>query len=88
VLFVTRARLDDGAPPRVGYAIGRRVGSAVARNRLRRRLRSVVQDEAPSLEPSCAYLVGAAPAAIDVPYHELRNTFRAIASDLRAKSGG
>src|SRR5216683_8128406 len=36
----------DGSPaepPRVAYAIGRKVGSAVERNRLRRRLRAIVR---------------------------------------------
>jgi ribonuclease P protein component len=43
-------------PPRVAFAIGRRVGSAVERNRLRRQLRAVVADLAPDLEPG-AYLI-------------------------------
>jgi ribonuclease P protein component len=43
-------------PPRVAFAVGRRVGSAVERNRLRRQLRAVVADLAPDLEPG-AYLI-------------------------------
>ena len=34
---------DDGDRARVGYAVGRRTGGAVERNRLRRRLRAVVR---------------------------------------------
>src|SRR5207245_774623 len=44
----------DGSPnepPRVAYAIGRKVGGAVKRNRLRRRLRAIVQELAPLLRP-------------------------------------
>jgi ribonuclease P protein component len=85
VLSVTCARLDDDAPPRVAYAVGRRVGSAVTRNRLRRRLRAAVRDEASALEPSCVYLVGAAPAALETTYPELRNTLRAILDELRTR---
>ena len=33
---------DRGEPPRVAFAIGRKVGPAVTRNRLRRQLREVV----------------------------------------------
>src|SRR5579884_1302647 len=33
----------DGEPPRVAYAIGRKVGNAVTRNRIRRQLRAIVQ---------------------------------------------
>jgi ribonuclease P protein component len=41
---LTVAWLADGSvPPRVAFAIGRRVGGAVVRNRLRRRLRSLAR---------------------------------------------
>ncbi len=46
----------DGVFPQVGYAIGRRCGTAVVRNRLRRRAREVVRAEAPSL-PRGMFLV-------------------------------
>ena len=56
-------------PPRVAFAIGRKVGGAVVRNRLRRRLRAIAAE----LElPPGAYLIGAAPAAATVPFGELR----------------
>ena len=56
---------DDASPgmfPQVGYAIGRRCGSAVVRNRLRRRARAVVREEASSL-PRGAFLVRLQPGA-------------------------
>jgi ribonuclease P protein component len=61
----TFAPVDEATPgvfPQVGYAIGRRCGTAVVRNRLRRRARAVVREEAPSL-PRGAYLVRLEPAA-------------------------
>lgn len=58
-------------PPRVAYAIGKRVGPAVVRNRLRRRLRMIVREVAPTLPPG-AYLIGAGPPAALSPYDELR----------------
>ena len=45
-------------PPRVAYAVGRRAGGAVARNKVRRRLRAATRAHARELEPGCAYLVG------------------------------
>ena len=48
-------------PPQVAYAIGRPVGNAVMRNRLRRRLREVVARHADQLHPGSAYLIGVRP---------------------------
>lgn len=56
VAFVPAA--DRGEQRRVAYAIGRRVGSAVVRNRLRRRLRVVMRQlAADGRLPAGAYLV-------------------------------
>ena len=55
----------------MAYAVGRGVGGAVVRNRLRRRLRAAVSDLGPELRPG-AYLVGAAPEAVSLPFGELK----------------
>jgi ribonuclease P protein component len=60
-------------PPRVAYAAGRRVGGAVVRNQLRRRLRAIVSEVADRLRPG-AYLISAAPPAADLTFGELRST--------------
>jgi RNase P protein component len=44
----------------VAYAIGRKVGNAVERNRIRRQLRAIVRELAPHLRPGM-YLIGIAP---------------------------
>jgi len=62
VAFVPADTATPGAFPQVGYAIGRRCGSAVTRNRLRRRAREVVRVEAPAL-PRGRYLVRIEPGA-------------------------
>jgi ribonuclease P protein component len=62
---------DPTEPPRVAYTIGRRVGPAVVRNRLRRRLRAVIRESAAGLRPG-AYLIGAGPGAVALSYDELR----------------
>jgi ribonuclease P protein component len=67
---VTVTRLDDGAePPRVAYVVGKSVGSAVHRNRLKRRLRALVA--AAPLTPG-TYLVSAGPRAATLSEQDLR----------------
>jgi ribonuclease P protein component len=69
-------------PPRVAFSIGRDVGNAVTRNRVRRRLRSALRSGMHQLEPGAAYLVRARPGAERSTYPELENTLRAILGDL------
>ncbi len=65
----------DG-PPEVAYAIGRRVGNAVIRNRVRRRLRTAVARQRGLLRPGHAYLVGVSPAAAGASFRELEERLR------------
>jgi ribonuclease P protein component len=62
---------DPTFPPRVAYAVGRRVGPAVVRNRIRRRLRAATRAHRAELQPGAAYLFGAAPGAARVPFAEI-----------------
>ena len=70
-VFVPADEAAPGVFPQVGYAIGRHCGSAVERNRLRRRARAVIREEAPSL-PRGAYLVRLEPGAASLPATEFR----------------
>jgi ribonuclease P protein component len=71
-------------PARVAYAVGRGAGSAVARNRARRRLRAAVREHADALRPGDAYLVGGGRAVVTMPYPELA---RCVGAALRAGGG-
>ncbi len=68
---------DDGDRARVGYAVGRRAGGAVERNRLRRRLRALVGaiETDGELRPG-AYLVTPSREATDLGHEELAGTLR------------
>jgi len=68
---VTFIAVDGPGVPRVAYAVGKRVGGAVVRNRLRRRLRAVVAEATGSLAPG-AYLVAAGREAAGLPYEDLK----------------
>jgi ribonuclease P protein component len=74
---VTVLRAADDSNAKVAYAVSRSVGGAVDRNRVRRRLRSIVRDA--GLAPG-AYLVSVSPAAAVIPFDELaRHVRRACA---------
>ena len=64
----------DGVP-QLAYAVPRRVGGAVTRNRIRRRLRGAVETVGEELQ-SGAYLVSAEAACRTVPFGELVGALR------------
>jgi ribonuclease P protein component len=74
--------LPDGDDARVAYAIGRTAGGAVARNRIRRRIRAALAelDRTGRLAPG-AYLVGAGAPAMTMPYAELLATLDTLLAD-------
>ncbi len=84
-LTVTFLPGASGEPVRVAYAVGRRVGGAVERNRLRRRLRAVVSELEGQLR-SGAYLVSAGPEAKSVSFAELRAMLASVIADLNDRS--
>jgi ribonuclease P protein component len=71
-------RGDVERPPSVAYAVPRAVGDAVARNRLKRRLRALVFELEAELVPGGRYLVGAGPAAMSAGPAELRESLRTV----------
>jgi ribonuclease P protein component len=83
-IALRRAAAGPG-PPRVAYAVGRRVGGAVARNRLRRRLRAAVRASADRLEPGTAYLFSAGPKAMTTTFQALERAVRELLGSEEAR---
>jgi ribonuclease P protein component len=74
----------------VAFALGRALGPAVTRNRLRRRLRAILRESEPTLLGG-QLMIGANPAAIELTFDELRAETqqllaRAMASTPRSKA--
>lgn len=67
----------------VAYAVGRKIGSAVVRNRWRRRLRAVAAEVSPELPPG-RYLVRVGPEVERLTFGELRER---VSETMRRASG-
>ncbi len=73
--FVLQSRdRGDQAPPRVGYTVSKKVGNAVERNRVRRRLREVVRlSVAERMRAGRDYVLVGRRAALDLAFDRLIN---------------
>ena len=85
-ITVTWAPGDPAEPPRVAYAIGKQVGGATVRNRVRRRLRAIVRDNELPLGPG-AWLIGAAPEVAKLSYGELQAAVSEAIGALERQKG-
>jgi ribonuclease P protein component len=73
--FVLQARKrDDPGPARVGFTVSRKVGTAVERNRVRRRLREMVRLNA-GLSGGHDYVLIGRRAALSLPFAEIIQDF-------------
>lgn len=81
--------LDDPdiVPPRVAFAVGRSVGTAVSRNRVRRRLRDLARRAVVAQPPLLSrgqLLIGARPGAAELQFDALGSEFETLLRAVRA----
>jgi len=75
--LVTHLALDDAAAaagstePRVGFVVSKAVGTAVVRNKVKRRLRHAARERTALLPDAALLVVRAHPAAAEASYEEL-----------------
>ncbi|HEY0444647.1 MAG TPA: ribonuclease P protein component [Candidatus Limnocylindrales bacterium] len=70
-LLIARFLRTDLETTRFGLATGRRIGGAVVRNRVRRRLREVLRVMAPSFQAGWDVLIIARPAVVEADHDAL-----------------
>jgi ribonuclease P protein component len=75
-LLAARFLRTDLETTRFGMATGRVIGSAVVRNRVRRRLREAIRAMAPSIQPGWDVLLIARPALVAADHGTLVTTLR------------
>lgn len=79
---------DGQVPPRVGFVVSRAVGSAVVRNRVRRRLREILRNHVPELPMGALLVVRANPSAAAADTAELRRDLERALERALAQVGG
>jgi ribonuclease P protein component len=70
-LLIARFLQTDLETTRFGLSTGRRLGGAVVRNRVRRRLREALRVMAPSFQPGWDVLIIARPAVVEADHDAL-----------------
>lgn len=85
-LVFARAEAPDGAtvaPTRVGFSVNKRVGDAVRRNHVKRRLREAVRRQLWNVAPGWDMILIARPEAAGAPYITLRDEIGALLTQAR-----
>jgi ribonuclease P protein component len=71
VLQALKNPAGDGQPPRIGFTVTRKIGNAVVRNRIRRRLRAAVKAVGGHLETATDYVLVGRRAALTLQFQRL-----------------
>jgi ribonuclease P protein component len=87
--FVLQAvrRGEDGLP-RIGFTVSKKVGTAVERNRVRRRLRAIVKQAATLMRPGYDYVLVGRRAALQEPFERMVATFDSAVRRVHAAPPG
>ena len=88
VLYAFPREDADDAGPRLGLSVGRRVGGAVDRTRVKRVLREAFWEEARRLPAGSDYVVVARPEALGLAEREGTDGVRAALAELVDGLGG
>lgn len=82
LLRLSVVALPGGEASRFGFITSKRVGGAVVRNRVRRRMREVCRLERPAVNPGWLVVTIAKSAAAKAAYAELREEWLLLARRL------
>lgn len=81
--YVARSEPDDSGVTRIGFSVSRRVGGAVARNRVKRRLREVIRRKLARIAPGYDLVITARPGAADARMETLEQDVAVLLARAR-----
>lgn len=84
-LFSVHALPNSSGGPRLGLSVSKKVGTAVTRNHVRRRLKEVFRAEAGGLPEGTDLVISARPAAAQASYQDLSQEFARSLSRLKLR---
>ncbi len=73
-LFSVHAFPNEAQAARLGLSVSKKVGNAVTRNTVRRRLKEIFRDSAPEA-PDLDIVISARPSSADASFEDLREEF-------------
>lgn len=82
LLRLSVMQCPEGGEARLGVVTSRRVGCAVARNRMRRRIREIFRRRRASIRPGIWLVVTAKPGAGSAPFDEVLDEWLRLAERL------
>lgn len=74
-VFSVHAYPNELGTPRLGLSVSKKVGNAVVRNTVRRRLKEVFHAALPGISDDLDLVVSARPASADATFEELNEEF-------------
>ena len=86
-LVAIRTRPNELGRDRFGIATGRRLGSAVVRNRERRRIREILRRIQRPVGPGWDILVVPRPASVTASYADLRSALERLLRSVESREG-
>ena len=85
VLQACRRSPEDDNPPRVGFTVTKKVGNAVVRNRIKRRLRELVRLHGPEqMQPGWDYVLIGRTGALQLSFDAMTADFKGSLRDAKA----
>jgi ribonuclease P protein component len=91
-MFSLHAFPNEYGTPRLGLSVSRRVGNAVTRNTVRRRLREIFHTVLPEIPSDLDLVISARPAVAEATYGELNEEFvrslRKLGESRKHQKGG
>jgi ribonuclease P protein component len=86
--YVARGEPDNSGYTRIGFSVSRRVGGAVARNRVKRRLREVMRRKLARIAPGYDLVITARPGAADARMETLEQEVAGLLARARLLIAG